>query len=174
MPFRYVELYKTRKLNLHNYPSLFFCRIHLQLDSKTVWLRQEFGKRCYFPDHNGYFNFDCDVGQCVYLLVVEGAPPHHTHSQSVPVASSFANPEPANITNDPGPSSRPFYKPILAAKKEHVFNVKVIKATMNQLSNGKVEFDRLEQTFVSIDESSANINTITNAVQKKWGATTLL
>ena len=33
-----------------------------------------------------------------------------------------------------------------------------------------MEFDRLEQTFVSIDESSTNINTITNAVQKKWGA----
>ena len=101
--------------------------------------------------------------------MVEDSPPHSPHTQTVPVVSPFANPGPSSLPG-PGPSSQPFYKPVLGSKKEHVFNVKVIKATMNKLSNGKVEFVRLEQTFVSVDKSSANINTITKCNSKEVGS----
>ena len=30
--------------------------------------------------------------------------------------------------------------------------------------------DRLEQTHISMDDRSANVNTVTNAVQSKWGS----
>ena len=48
--------------------------ITLQLNVQTVWLKQEFGRRCYFPDQTGTFQFDRDVGQTVFALTVEGAP----------------------------------------------------------------------------------------------------
>ena len=40
---------------------------------------------------------------------------------------------------------------------------------MNKLPNGKVEFEKLEQIHVNIDEASANGHTITNAIKSKWG-----
>jgi len=39
---------------------------------------------------------------------------------------------------------------------------------MNKLPSGKVEFDRLEQMHISMDDWSPNVNTVTNAVQSKW------
>lgn len=57
----------------------------------------------------------------------------------------------------------PFYKPI-ASKKECAFNVKVVKATMNKLANGKVEFQRLEQAHICIDDRNANVRAVNSAV----------
>ena len=41
---------------------------------------------------------------------------------------------------------------------------------MTKLTNGKVEFQRLEQTHIVLEEQTANVQTVTNAVQQKWGA----
>ena len=121
-----------------------------------MWPKQEFGRRCYFPDQNGLFNIDHEVGETVFRLTVEGAPVHQT-TQTIPCATPPTNPSPNN---------HPFYKPT-GSKKETTFNVKVVKANMNKLPSGKVVFDRLEQTHISIDDRSANVNTVTNAVQSK-------
>ena len=131
----------------------------LQLDPQTVWLKQEFGRRCYFPDHSGQFNFDQDVGDCILGLTVEGVPQVAQTSQAVTVAAPATNPSTSN---------QPYYKPI-GCKKDTTFNVKVVKANMNKLPNGKVEFERLEQTHVSVNDRTANVNTVTSAVQLKWG-----
>ena len=45
-----------------------------------------------------------------------------------------------------------------------------MKANTNRLPNGKVEFERLEQAHISIDDRSANVHSINNAVQSKWGS----
>lgn len=124
-----------------------------------MWLKQEFGRRCYFPDQGGLFNTDHEVGETVFSLTVEGAPVYQS-SQTIPCATPATN---------PNPESRPFYKPT-GSKKETTFNIKVVKANMNKLPNGKVEFDRMEQTHISVDDRSANVNTVTNAVQAKWGS----
>ena len=120
-----------------------------------MWLKQEYGRRCYFPDHTGQFDFDVEVGESVVCLTVEGAPLHQTTTTISPSTSSHSG-------------SQPFYKPI-GYKKETTFNVKVVRANMTKLSNGKVEFERLEQTHISLNEHTANVNTVTNAVQSKWG-----
>ena len=125
----------------------------LQLNVQTVWLKQEFGRRCYFPYQSGNFQFDHDVGHTVFALMVEGAP-----IQSVLCTTPSTNP-----TN-----STPFYKPS-GSKKDLTFNVKVVKANMRRLPNGKVEFEKIEQTHISIDDRSANVHTVNNAVQSKWG-----
>ena len=41
---------------------------------------------------------------------------------------------------------------------------------MNRMPNGKVEFERLEQTHISIDNRSANVHTVNNAIKMKWGS----
>ena len=92
----------------------------------------------------------------MFSLTVEGAPVHQT-PQTIPCATP---------TTNPSPNNHPFYKPT-GSKKESTFNV---KANMNKLPSGKVEFDRLEQTHISTDDWSANVNTVTNAVQSKWGS----
>ena len=48
--------------------------------------------------------------------------------------------------------------------------MKVVKAKLNKLPGGKVDFDRIEQMHINIDEASANVHTITNAIKSKWGA----
>ncbi len=131
----------------------------LQLDPQTVWLKQEFGRRCYFPDQSGQFNFDQEVGESVLRLAVEGAAVNQT-VQTIPCASPATNPNPNNA---------PYYKPI-GSKKDTTFNVKVVKAKMNKLPNGKMEFERLEQTHISLDDRTANVNTVMNAIHLKWGA----
>ena len=41
---------------------------------------------------------------------------------------------------------------------------------MKKLPNGKVEFERLEQAHIRIDDRSANVHAVNSAVQTKWGA----
>lgn len=126
-----------------------------------MWLKQEFGRRCYFPDHNGEFNFDHEVGDRVLSLIVEGTPVIQAN-HTVPCATV------ATTSNTAG-HNQPYYKPI-ASKKDTTFNVKVVKAKMSKLHNGKVEFEKLEQTHVSLDDRTANVNTVTCAIQSKWGS----
>lgn len=90
-------------------------------------------------------------------LTVKGAPVNQAN-ETVPCASP--------ATTNP---NQPYYKPF-GNKKESTFNVNVVKANMNKLPNGKVEFERLEQAHISIDNRSANVHTMNNAVQLKWGA----
>ena len=85
-------------------------------------------------------------------LTVEGTPVIQPN-QTVPRATAATNP---NTTGH----NQPYYKPI-ASKKDTTFNVKVVKAKMSELHNGKVEFEQLEQTHVSLGDRTANVNTVT-------------
>ena len=86
---------------------------------------------------------------------MEGTPVIQAN-QTVPCATAATNPNTAG-------HSQPYYKPIGS-------NVKVVKAKMSKLHNGKVEFEKLEQTHVSLDDCTANVNTVTCAIQSKWGS----
>ena len=69
--------------------------------------------------------------------------------------------------------SQPYYKPTIASKKmggDGNFNVKIVKAKVTKLPNGKADFIQMEQMHVNVDEPSANINTITSAIQSRGGA----
>ena len=48
--------------------------------------------------------------------------------------------------------------------------IQVVKANITKLPNGKVEFERLKQTHINLDERTANVHTVTNTVQQKWGS----
>ena len=130
-------------------------------------MKKEIGRRCYFPDDDGKFNIASEpgiTGPYGLGLIVEGSPVmtnHHQHTDRESTstgASSSAN--------------SPFFKPIASGKRNAelgTFNVKVVKAVLKKSGN-KVDFDRLEQIHINVNEKSANINTITSAVQNKWGS----
>ena len=124
------------------------------------------GRRCYFPDSSGKFNFSSEVGRCVFSLVVEGAP---FQAQTIPVATAPYTPGPSSTTYQNQPASQPSYKPILGSRKKDETNVKVVKATTTKLPNGKVKFNTESQTFVKLTESTANVPFISNAIQSIWG-----
>ena len=81
-----------------------------------------------------------------------------------------------SLSTGPGPSSIGFggacmtSRPVSAiSRRVQTVNVKVVKATM-KTGGGKAEFTPQTQTFVDVTESTANVNYITSAVQRKWGS----
>ena len=130
----------------------------LQLDPLTVWLREEFGNRAFFPDSsNVKFDLPNDIVRLSISLVVEGADPAvpGTSSSAVPVAT-------------PSVSARPSF--FSTGGKRQTLNVKIIQASMKRNVGGKVEFVHLSQTFVSITESTANVDYVASVVQRRWGS----
>lgn len=99
---------------------------------------------------------------------MEGAP---FQAQTLPVATVNTAPyTPGPSTSyQTQPPSPPSYKPILGSRKKDEINVKVVKATMTKLPNGKVKFNTESQTFVKLTESTANVPFISNVIQSGWG-----
>ena len=63
----------------------------------------------------------------------------------------------------------PSYKPIFSGKKGASVRVKVIYSSISKLLSGKLEFEKLGQTFLEVNESTANVDFITTCIQRKWG-----
>ena len=133
-----------------------------------MWLKEQFGRRAYFPDENKKFTFSSHAGHGIYTLIVEGAPYQHQTGASVPVGVPMVA----------GPSSgqstvpqQPLYKPVGGSGKNRdpTLSLKVVQATMQQTPGGKPEFTRLSQAFIDITESTANVPFITSVIQAKWG-----
>ena len=114
----------------------------------TVWLREEFGNRAFFPDAaNTKFNFPNDIVRLSISLIVKGSDPAVPGSSSSSVSSVPVATESA--------SGSPSFVSVTGSKKGHSLNVKVVQATMKRLANGKCEFIHLGQTFVNVNESTA-------------------
>ena len=127
------------------------------MDETTLWLREEFGNRAFFPDAtNSYFTLPNDV----IRLVVEGSPQAARPAQ---VATPMPGPSVTGTTS-PYP-----YRPFFHRSKSQTVNVKVVRASMKRLASGKCEFANHGQTFVDVTESTSNVNYVRNAVQKRWG-----
>ena len=118
-------------------------------------------KPCVFPDAtNARFDLPHDVASVSVSLVVEGSDP------AVPGTSSGS----IHVTTPTPPvAPRPNALSVSDSKKMQTIDVKVIQASMKSLLSGKCEFTHLGQTFVDVTESTANVNYISNVVQKRWG-----
>ena len=107
----------------------------------------------------------------LYGLVVEGSP---QPAAGVPV--SVASVPPVSSSSPAGPSHqplKPFFKCTLNKKNatDGMFNVKVVKARMIKSTNGKqVEFDKLKEVHISLDEHTANVHVVTGAAKNTWGS----
>ena len=47
--------------------------------------------------------------------------------------------------------------------------VKVVQATLRRAPSGKAEFTRENQTYVTVSEATANVDYVSQAIQRKWG-----
>ena len=59
---------------------------------------------------------------------------------------------------------------VVAKEALNTFNLKIVKASMQRRRNGKVDFQHESKFFVEVVESTANMDYILGAVQRKWGA----
>lgn len=141
--------------------------ITTQVDVTTVWLKEEFGPKAFFPDaSNSSFQFTNDVGRTLTSFFVRGNPSCASQQPSPPVAGPLRMSQPTVI---PSTSRMPAYKPIFSGKKGASVSVKVVQSSISKLSSGKLDFEKLGQTFVEVNESTANVDFITTCVQRKWG-----
>jgi len=120
--------------------------------------------RAFFPDvNNTNFQFSDDVGSTVINLIVEGSP---AHGQSPVSSITTSTPDPGPSSSGLAPLPRPFFS---SCKRMQSVNVKVVQARMKKSQTGKAEFTPLNQMFVNVTESTANVGHITNVIQEKWG-----
>ena len=132
---------------------------HTQVDPDTAYLKEEFGQCAFSPDSSNEFHVPTCVGVTILSLIVEG--------------SSFSNRPISQMSMStvspctPGPSSAS--RPIFTSRKEASVKVKVVQATMRKSPSGKVEFTRENQTYVTVTEGTANVDYVSQAIQRKWG-----
>ena len=125
-----------------------------QVDPNTVYLKEEFGQRSYFLDANNDLQLPSRIGVTIFSLLVEGSPAHM---------------RPVNQPScTPGPSSS--IRPVFSCKKEVSVKVKVVQATMKKLPSGRMEFKSENQTYVTVTEGTANLDYVSQAVQRKGGS----
>ena len=128
----------------------------VQIDPATAYLREEFGQRAFFPDANNEFQLPSSVGATIFSLVVEGSPPNSRAANQITGSSAACI---------PGPSSG--NRPIFSTKKEVSVKVKVVQATLKKSPSGKMKFTRENQTYVTVIEGTANLDYVTQAIQRK-------
>ena len=124
-----------------------------------VCLKEQFGRRAYFPDENKKFAFSNGAGHGIYALIAEGAPYQRQTGASVPVAVPMAA----------GPSfgqSTVFQQPLHEACwwlwKEPGAHIEFRSGASSNAANswGKPEFTRLSQAFIDITDSTTFITSM--------------
>lgn len=130
----------------------------VQVDPSTAYLREEFGQRAFFPDASNEFHLQSCVGVTIFSLIVEGS----QHSTQPTNQTTTA------VACMPGPSS--VSRPIFSTKKEASVKVKVVQATIKKSPSGKMEFTSENQTYVTVSEGTANLDYVSQAIQRKWGS----
>lgn len=129
-----------------------------QIDPATVYLREEFGQRAFFPDASNEFHLPSCVGVTIFSIVVEGSQ-HNVRPRNQTTSA---------VVSMPGPSSG--NRPIFSTKKEVSVKVQVVQATLKKSLSGKVDFTSENQTYVTVTEGTANLDYVSQAIQQKWGS----
>ena len=138
-----------------------------QLEVSSVWLKEEFGPKAFFPDPvTATFQFPSEVGRGILSLVVNGAPRQSGSSATMP---HLAFPSSQHFqSHQVTPTVVHTPKPVFQGKKGSV-NVKVIQASVFKTAGGKINFEKLGQAFIDVNESTANVFYIAGVIEKKWG-----
>jgi hypothetical protein len=134
--------------------------VFLLLDLATVWLKDENGYKAFFPDtNNAHFHLTSDVGLLISNLIVEGNP-----IQEVGTASSQS----LGVFPQQNNSCRGSVKR-LSLDQSPACNVKVLQAKMKKSTSGRPEFKINQQTFIEINETTANVEFLKAFIRAKWG-----
>ena len=132
----------------------------------SIWLRETYSNRAYFPSDDGTFNLQAEGVEIYTEMTVEGdsvrstAPPSSTAvTLSATTGSSSSSSSSANSIL----SSLPNFPSVLTSHGRRRSsgggcNLKVVQAGITCFCFGRPEFRRLGQTFISLSEATANIH----------------
>ncbi len=70
-------------------------------------------------------------------------------------------------------TNTPLHRPIFSTKKGQSTNVKIIQAIF-QKTLSRPEFTPANQAFITVNETTANVDYITDAIHRRWGADSVL
>ena len=143
------------------------------MDPTTIWLREEPpGSRVFFPNtNNSGFMLSDDVGILVTHLIAMGSPT--TQSSAQPSTSrvvSHTQSSASGLTSPTNSAGSTIHNQPVPGRKRSSISVKVVQAGFKRLISGRPEFTPQNQTFVDLTEATANVNYVTSAVQRRWGA----
>jgi len=143
-----------------------------------AWLRDEVDGTAYFPQADGNFHLEEARLPPYATLMVEGSimPRSNLPRSNTYGTALTSTPPPHSLSpnlNTPT-SSNPVYssafRSVQAAKKAPTFTLKIIKSMHMMTTSGKKpEFLSQQQTFIEINESTANVEHILGVVRGRWG-----
>ena len=129
-----------------------------RLVNRGVW------PKCILPDpETSTFHFTNGGKRCPFSCGEWSGPPRQG-------APSCPDPVRSHYVIASGSSTS---KPIFSAKKASV-HLKVFQANVSNTPGGKFEFHKLGQTFIDVNDWTANVVYITRVVEKKWGGVYVL
>lgn len=138
----------------------------MQVEPATVWLKEEFGTRVFFPENDGTFNIQPIAG-LIGSLKVEGAP-----RDDIPRAQ---NQTPQHLARTmvvpPTTSPAPVFRSVVAHRRPggQSVSVKVIQARLSFSATGRPTFEKLGQVYVEIGEGTANVSYILSVARTEFG-----
>lgn len=139
----------------------FKCHL-LKVIPDAFYIKEEWGDCTYWANDNGRFNLSSLAdGTC---LVVMGQSKNSIVSSEAGNCLSYTAPADTSKSRLP---FRPFFK------KEKSNSTSTFGCKVLAKRNGK-SFTELNQTYISVNEDSANVVFITAKVQEKWGRVVLV
>ena len=138
----------------------------IQVVPDTLFIKEEWGDVTFWANESGRFNLsNLADGSC---LVIMGQNQDNTRNSEA--GNCFSYTAPPAATNKSKLPFRPFTKKGKSASLTTTFGCKVVLAKRN----GKSFKYELNQTYISLNEESANVDYITEKVQEKWGDVVLV
>ncbi|XP_068727311.1 uncharacterized protein [Montipora capricornis] len=150
--------------------SLVYSRsIILQVNSETLYLKEQWGDLAVWPLENGRFDFSDVLDGTVFDVMGEckemNAPQNAFAYTAAPTSSSGVTSSMKSLFN------RPFVKKGNSSSSS--FGCKIILAEMKKTPKG-VTFSDKNQTFITVNEETANVTYILQKVKEKFGEGVLL
>ena len=139
--------------------------IRAQLDPSTLWLRSSDG-RAFFPSEQGVVDLSAETFCPFSTIEVEGTPLSQQQQQSqMPHPSSSTLKATSQSTS--GPSYSGFQSVVHQNRKNSGgFSLKVVQAKITHITGkGRPNFEIQGQSFIEVNEKSANVGYIRTQVQ---------
>ena len=147
------------------------------VDPNTLWLRETYSNRVYFPSSDGTFDLKAEGAEAFSEITVEGDA--YSGSGNRPAAPSTATLSATGVgsssnTSNSMLSSYPSFTSVVSSHGRRGSNgggsnLKVVQAEISGFSAGRPEFRRLGQTFIPLSDSTANIHHVTSVVKAEFG-----
>ena len=133
-----------------------------QVEPSSVWLKEEFGSRAFFPENDGSFHIQ-PILSMNGSLKVEGVP--------------FESQTPQHLTKTVLPSIAtytpiPAFRSVTAHRQTggKSVSVKIVQSRLSFTESGKPTFEKIGQMFVDVGEGTATVPYIQSTMRAEFGS----